>query len=55
MSGVMMLRHLHEDAIAQKIEEAYSQVLAEGTALTRDLGGTAGTKEFADAVISKLK
>jgi len=55
MSGVMMLRHLHEDSIAQKIEDAYSQVLTEGTALTRDLGGATGTKEFADAVISKLK
>ena len=55
MSGVMMLHHIHEDVIAQKIEDAYNLVLAEGTSLTRDLGGTTGTKEFADAVISKLK
>jgi isocitrate dehydrogenase (NAD+) len=55
MSGVMMLRHLHEDAIATKIEKAYMQVLAEAKSLTRDLGGTAGTNEFADAVIAKIK
>jgi isocitrate dehydrogenase (NAD+) len=55
MSGVMMLRHLHEDAVASKIEKAYSEVLTEGKALTGDLGGTAGTSEFTDAVISKMK
>src|SRR5207248_11722639 len=54
MSGVMMLRHLHEDAIAEKIKRAYDGVLTEGTTLTKDLGGTAGTKEFTDAVIKKL-
>ena len=30
MSGVMMLNHLHEDAIADKIKRAYDAVLAEG-------------------------
>jgi isocitrate dehydrogenase (NAD+) len=54
MSGVMMLRHLHEDAIAEKVKIAYDAVLTEGTTRTRDLGGTAGTNEFADAVIKKL-
>jgi isocitrate dehydrogenase (NAD+) len=55
MSGVMMLQHLHEDAIAQKVQTAYRAVLAEGKALTRDLGGTTGTAAFADAVIGKMK
>ena len=55
MSGVMMLHHLHEDATADRIRDAYNAVLAEGKTLTRDLGGTAGTKEFTDAVIAKLK
>jgi isocitrate dehydrogenase (NAD+) len=54
MSGVMMLNHLHETAIATKIRNAYDAVIAEGKTLTRDLGGTAGTNEFADAVIAKL-
>ena len=55
MSGVMMLRHIHENAIADKIENAYKQVLIEGRTLTRDLGGSAGTNGFADAIIAKLK
>ncbi|HEX8916750.1 MAG TPA: isocitrate/isopropylmalate dehydrogenase family protein [Humisphaera sp.] len=55
MSGVMMLHHIHEDAVARKVEAAYREVLAEGKTLTRDLGGTAGTDAFADAVIGKMK
>ncbi|HVS71779.1 MAG TPA: isocitrate/isopropylmalate dehydrogenase family protein [Phycisphaerae bacterium] len=62
MSGVMMLNHLydttHDQAChdaAEKIKAAYNAVLAEGKSLTRDLGGTAGTKEFTDALIAKIK
>ena len=55
MSGVMMLHHLHEDEFAQKVQDAYRAVLTEGKTLTRDLGGTAGTRAFADAVVAKLK
>jgi isocitrate dehydrogenase (NAD+) len=55
MSGVMMLEHMHEDAIARKVQSAYDAVLAEGKTLTRDLGGSAGTNEFADAIIKKMK
>jgi isocitrate dehydrogenase (NAD+) len=54
MSGVMMLNHIHEEAVAAKIKTAYDAVLTEGKSLTRDLGGKAGTDEFADAVIAKL-
>jgi isocitrate dehydrogenase (NAD+) len=55
MSGVMMLNHIHEEAMAQKIKAAYDTALSEGKSLTRDLGGTASTIEFADAIIAKLK
>lgn len=55
MSGVMMLNHIHEEAIAEKIKNAYNAVLAEGKVLTRDLGGTAGTNEFAEAVIGRMR
>ena len=57
MSSVMMLNHIHEEAIATKIKSAYDAVLTEGNpkTLTKDLGGTAGTDQFADAVIAKLK
>ena len=54
MSSVMMLNHLHEEPIATRIRSAYNAVLAEGKTLTRDLGGSAGTDGFADAVIAKL-
>ena len=55
MSGVMMLNHIHEEQIAAKVKNAYDTVLREGKSLTRDLGGTSGTNEFADALIAKLK
>jgi isocitrate dehydrogenase (NAD+) len=54
MSGVMMLNHIHEEALATKIKTAYDAVLREGKVRTRDLGGTAGTNEFADAIITKF-
>ena len=53
-SGILMLRHLHEDAAADKIMNAVRKVIREGKVLTRDLGGTATTKEFAYAVISNM-
>lgn len=55
MSGVMMLNHLHEQAIAERIKAAYNQVLAEGKFLTPDLGGHSTTSQFTDAIISKLE
>jgi len=55
MSAVMMLEHMHEDAIAKKVQTAYEAVIAEGKTLTRDLGGTASTDQFTDALIAKLK
>ena len=55
MSGVMMLNHIHEEALGTKIKTAYDAVLAEGKTLTRDLGGSASTEQFADAVIGKMK
>jgi len=54
MSGVMMLNHLQETSIAEKIKHAYDAVLADGNHLTRDLGGTTTTDAFADAIIAKL-
>jgi isocitrate dehydrogenase (NAD+) len=55
-SGVTMLEHLHEDAIAKKIKTAYTAVLTESDPkkLTKDLGGGATTNQFADAVIARM-
>jgi len=55
MSGVMMLNHLHEERVATRIKDAYDAVLSEGKSFTRDLGGTATTEQFADAVIAHLE
>ncbi|WP_428939087.1 isocitrate/isopropylmalate dehydrogenase family protein [Fontivita pretiosa] len=55
MSAVMMLNHLNEQAIAERIKRAYNRVLAEGRTLTRDLGGTAGTQAFADAIMAAME
>ena len=54
MSAIMMLRHLGEMDPAARIEKAMLEVFAEGKSLTKDLGGTAKTDEFARAIIDKL-
>ncbi len=54
MSGVMMLNHIGEEAVATKIKNAYNRILADGKHLTKDLGGSLGTNEFADSVIEAL-
>jgi isocitrate dehydrogenase (NAD+) len=54
LSGVLMLRHLGYPAVADRVESAIRDVIAEGRATTYDLGGTTGTSEFADAVIEEL-
>jgi len=54
LSGVLMLRHLGYPAVADQVETAIRDVIAEGRATTYDLGGTAGTSEFADAIVERL-
>ena len=54
LSGVLMLRHLGEQDAAVRVENAVRDVIAEGTHTTYDLGGDAGTSQFADAIIDKL-
>jgi isocitrate dehydrogenase (NAD+) len=54
LSGVLMLRHLGEQDAAVRVETALREVIAEGKDTTYDLGGPAGTREFADAIIARL-
>ncbi|HIT30022.1 MAG TPA: NAD-dependent isocitrate dehydrogenase, partial [Candidatus Scatomorpha stercoravium] len=54
LSAVMMLRHLGETSAANRIESAVLALLSEGRLVTRDLGGSLGTAEFAGAVIDKM-
>jgi len=53
-SSILMLRHLGEREAAEKVKYAVHAVYREGKHITRDLGGTAGTLEFADAVIEAM-
>src|SRR6266571_2545148 len=53
-SAVLMLRHMGEKAAADKIRDALESVYRGKKNLTRDMGGTAGTSEFADAVIAAM-
>jgi len=53
-SAILMLDHLGESEAAAKIRTALEAVYAEGKSLTRDVGGTVGTRAFADAVIAAL-
>jgi len=54
LSGALMLRHLGYAEVGERVEEAVRGVIAEGQTVTSDLGGTAGTSQFADAVIDRL-
>src|SRR5688572_2055093 len=54
-SGILMMRHLGEREAADKVENAMLSVFKEGKVRTRDIGGTANTAEFADAIIAKMK
>jgi isocitrate dehydrogenase (NAD+) len=54
LSGALMLRHLGEQGAAERVETALREVIAAGRVVTYDLGGTAGTRAFADAIIERL-
>jgi isocitrate dehydrogenase (NAD+) len=54
LSGALMLRHMGETEAADRVESAVRAVIAEGTTVTYDLGGSAGTREFGDAVAARV-
>jgi isocitrate dehydrogenase (NAD+) len=54
LSGALMLRHLGYPDEALRLEVAVRDTIAEGTATTYDLGGSTGTRGFADAVVERL-
>lgn len=55
LSAVLMLDYLGEKERSEKIYAAVTEVIREGEDVTYDLGGPAGTREMADAIIRKLK
>jgi len=62
LSAVLMLRHIGEEAAAEKILDAIKAVLAEGKNVTYDVkrtltgspDGSVGTAEYAEAIIAKM-
>ena len=54
LSSIMMLRHMTLNDHADRIESAIFKTLAQGKALTGDLGGKAKTGEYADAIMKNL-
>ncbi|HSY72837.1 MAG TPA: isocitrate dehydrogenase (NAD(+)) [Alloacidobacterium sp.] len=54
-SAILMLRHVHETEAADKLQTALEAVYMEKKTLTRDVGGSSGTKAFADAVIKAIE
>ncbi|MCA2989268.1 MAG: NAD-dependent isocitrate dehydrogenase, partial [Gemmatimonas sp.] len=54
LAACMMLEHIGDRDNATRIRDAFESTIREGRVLTRDLGGTAGTDAFTDAVIAKL-
>jgi isocitrate dehydrogenase (NAD+) len=53
-SALLMLRHLGEHEAALKIRSALEHVYRTRDKLTRDVGGKAGTSEFADFIIEAM-
>jgi isocitrate dehydrogenase (NAD+) len=53
-SAILMLHYLDEAAAATRIQAALDKVYGEKTTLTRDVGGTAGTHAFANAILAAL-
>jgi len=54
LAGCMMLDHIDQKAVGDRIRAAVEETIRAGDSLTPDLGGTKGTEAFASAVISRL-
>ena len=60
LSGVLMLKHIGEEAASEKLETAVAEVIREGKYVTYDLKAdrndptAVGTKEMADAIIARM-
>jgi isocitrate dehydrogenase len=54
LSGAWMLQYIGEEKQGKAVIDATMKVIAEGKQVTYDLGGTAGTKEMAQAIVAHL-
>jgi isocitrate dehydrogenase (NAD+) len=55
LAAAMMLDHVDRNDLAQRLRKAIHQTLNEDKVRTGDLGGTASTKEFAQAIVARAK
>jgi isocitrate dehydrogenase (NAD+) len=55
LASVMLLEHIGEKKAARLIRAALEAVLTKGERLTADLGGSATTTAFADAIIRQME
>ena len=55
LSALMMLDHIGERDAAARVRAALDRVLMDGIVRTRDLGGSASTTEFTDAICHQLQ
>jgi isocitrate dehydrogenase (NAD+) len=53
-SSILMLRYIGEIGSADRVQAALEKVYIAKKTLTRDVGGSSGTRAFADAVIAAL-
>jgi isocitrate dehydrogenase (NAD+) len=54
LAACMMLEYLCDEPRGQRIRAAIEETIREGKTVTRDLGGTASTDQFTDAIIARL-
>jgi isocitrate dehydrogenase (NAD+) len=54
LPAIEMLKDLGEATAADRLLRAIGEVLGEGTVKTADLGGTAGTSQFTEAIVARL-
>jgi isocitrate dehydrogenase (NAD+) len=55
LAGCMMLDHLEQTDVAERIRAALAQTIRESDSLTPDLGGSKGTDAFAAAIMTRLR
>ena len=55
LAATMMLDHVNRSELAHQLRKAIDQTLNEDKVRTADLGGTASTKEFGQAIVGRLQ
>ena len=54
LSACLMLEHVGQAPVAQRIRDAIDAVVLEGRCRTADMGGSASTREYTDALVRAL-